>query len=401
MAHPLLFSPLQIRGLTLKNRIAVAPMQQYSGKNGFPTDWHLINAGRFAMGGAGLVILESTKVDRRGCGAVGDLGLWDDKFIEPLARIARFIKERGAAAGIQLGHTGRRARAKRPWEGDGPLTDPTCVDDWDQWQPVAPSPIAYAGNWPTPHALTLDEVRQQVVLWGEAARRADRAGFDVIDIHGGHGYLIHQFLSSLTNHRDDEYGGSLENRMRFAIEASQEIRRHWPEDKPLFMRLSIEDDNGWGPTESIALARKLKEAGIDVIDCSSGGISSDKPNLYRAVELGYQADFSKQVREETPIMTMAVGLIVHGDQAEEILDSGKADLVAIGREMLNNPNWPLDAAQKLGCDPDFTHAPPQSGIWLARRNRRGFGSQPSTWQVGLRNAVPLEKAPDKASKTAQ
>jgi 2,4-dienoyl-CoA reductase-like NADH-dependent reductase (Old Yellow Enzyme family) len=383
MSDSVLFSPFKVRGLTLRNRVVVAPMQQYSGARGFPTDWHMVNAGRFAMGGAGLVIMESTKVDRRGCGCTGDLGLWDDGFIEPLARIARFIQDCGSAAGIQLGHTGRRARAKKPWEGDGPLTDPSCVDDWDDWRPVAPSPIAYAPNWPVPHALSNAEVKEQVKLWGTSARRADAAGFDVIEIHGGHGYLVHQFLSSLTNQRDDEYGGSLANRMRFAVEVAEEVRRNWPDHKPLFVRLSIEDGNGWDFEHSAQLVGALKAVGVDVIDCSTGGISADKGNLYRANELGYQVPYAARLRTECDILTMAVGLIVHGDQAESILRDGGADLIALARELLYNPNWPIDAAQKLGVDPDFSIAQIQSGIWLARRSRRGFGSQPSTWQAGV------------------
>lgn len=383
MTQSLLFSPLTIRDLTLKNRVVVPPMHQYSGENGFPTDWHMVNAGRFATGGAGLVIVESTKVERRGCGTIGDLGLWDDRFIEPLARIARFIKTNGAAAGIQLGHTGRRARTLRPWQGEGPLPRSPEIADWDAWEAIAPSAIAYGEGWPVPRALSKAEIKDVVEAWGQAARRAHLAGFDVIELHGAHGYLIHQFLSEVSNQRSDEYGGSESNRRRFALEVAESVRAHWPSGKPLFVRLSIEDDAGWGPEQNVALAKLLKTKGVDVIDCTTGGISSATPNFYRLTKLGYQVPYAERIRAEADIMTMAVGLIVHGDQAEAILQNSQADLVAVGREMLNNPNWTMDAAQKLGLDPNYDNVAPQVGFWLSKRAKRGFGSNPSTWQVGV------------------
>jgi 2,4-dienoyl-CoA reductase-like NADH-dependent reductase (Old Yellow Enzyme family) len=383
MTQRLLFSPFRTRDLTLKNRIAVAPMHQYSGEDGFPTDWHLVNAGRFAAGGAGLVIVESTKVERRGCGTLGDLGLWDDKFIEPLGNIAHSIKSYGAAAGIQLGHTGRKGKTRRPWEGDGPLPYQAQVKDWNEWDIVGPSSIPYADGWTVPRELRLDEISDAVEAWGKAAERAHRAGFDMIELHGAHGYLIHQFLSPEANQRTDRYGGSEANRMRFALEVVECVRRYWPESKPLFMRLSIEDEAGWGPAQNVALARELKLRGVDVIDCSTGGLTSKVPNFFRLNKFGYQVPYAEQIRREADIMTMAVGLIIHGDQAEEILQHGQADLVAVGREFLNNPNWAMDAAQKLGVDPNYNSALPQFGYWLAKRDKRGFGCKPSTWQNGL------------------
>lgn len=385
MKETLLFSPMQLRGVELKNRIVVAPMHQYSAENGFPTNWHLVNAGKFAAGGAGLVIVESTKVERRGCGTLGDLGIWDDKFIAPLANIAQFIKANGAAAGLQLGHTGRKGKTKRPWEGDGPLPAETLaqVEDLKDWDIVAPSALPFGEGWITPRALERSEIPGAIDAWGKAAARADRAGFDVLEIHGAHGYLIHEFLSPEANQRTDEYGGSEANRMRFAIEVVESIRAHWPQSKPLFMRLSIEDEAGWGPPENVRLAKILKTKGVDVIDCSTGGLTSKVPNFFRLSEYGYQVQFADQIKHEADIMAMAVGLIIHGDQAEAILQSKQADLIAVGREFLNNPNWAVDAAHKLGADPTFSQAPPQFGFWLAKRARRGFGGNPSTWQNGI------------------
>jgi 2,4-dienoyl-CoA reductase-like NADH-dependent reductase (Old Yellow Enzyme family) len=261
MSTPLLFTPLTLRGLTLKNRVVVAPMHQYAGVKGFPTDWHLMNAGRYAAGGAGLVIVESTKIERRGCGTVGDLGLWDDAFIPQFARIVDLIHLSGAAAGIQLGHSGRKSRTGRPWEGGKPLQASADIDDWDGWQLVAPSALPADSGSPVPHALTLAEIGEVVERWGKAAARAQRAGFDVVEIHGAHGFLIHQFLSPRANQRTDAYGGSDENRMRFALEVAESVRANWPDDKPLFMRLSVDDDAGWSPAHSVELARLLKQRG--------------------------------------------------------------------------------------------------------------------------------------------
>jgi 2,4-dienoyl-CoA reductase-like NADH-dependent reductase (Old Yellow Enzyme family) len=383
MSGLLLFSPMTIRGMTLRNRIVVPPMHQYSAVKGFPTDWHLMNAGKFAAGGAGLVVVESTKVERRGCGTVGDLGIWDDAFIAPLSRLAAFIREQGAAAGIQLGHSGRKARARRPWEGDGPLQRTTDIDDWDAWSPVAPSAIAHSDKWPTPRALERREVKDLVQAWGQAARRAHEAGFEMLELHGAHGYLVHEFLSERSNQRTDEYGGSEANRMRFIAEVTESVRTYWPAEKPLFVRLSVEDKAGWGPEQSARLASLLKGKGVDVVDCSSGGITDQAPILGAEIKYSYQVPLSEYIRRHADIMTMAVGLIIHGDQAEQILQNGQADLIAVGREILNNPNWPLDAALKLGVEGPFRNVPPQFGYWLGVRARRGFGTQPSTWQVGL------------------
>ena len=389
MAQPLLFTPLAIKSVTLKNRVVVAPMHQYSALAGHATDWHLVNAGRYAQGGAGLVIMESTKVARNGCGTVGDLGLWEDKFIPALARCSHFIKAHGAVAGIQLGHSGRKARLSRPWEGGKPLTgsEPE-IYDWDGWELVAPSAVPHTETSPTPRALSVPEVRDLVAKWGEAALRAAQAGFDLLEIHGAHGYLVHQFLSPVSNLRNDHYGGSELNRMRFALEVAECVRAAWPGDKPLFMRLSCEDDAGWGLSESIKLARRLKGIGVDVIDCSSGGTLGHSPmDGARAKKYGYQVPYAEKIRREADIMTMAVGHIVHADQAEAILRHARADLIALAREIMHNPSWPMDAAQKLGADPGFRLVPPPYAYWLAKRANSGFEGTPSTWSKGLGEAA--------------
>jgi 2,4-dienoyl-CoA reductase-like NADH-dependent reductase (Old Yellow Enzyme family) len=385
MNETLLFSPLRIRDVEIKNRIVVPPMLQYVAERGFPTPWHITNAGKFAAGGAGLVIVESTKVERRGCGTVGDLGIWDDKFIAPLRDIASFIKSNGAAAGIQLGHTGRKGKARRPWEGDETLSaqELAVVDDVDGWGLIGPSALAFGNGYFTPRALERHEIPDAIDAWGKAAARADQAGFDVVELHAAHGYLIHSFLSPEANQRTDDYGGSEANRMRFAIEVAESVRANWPAPKPLFVRLSIEDEAGWGPAENARLVRIFKTKGVDVIDCSTGGLNSKVPNFFRLNEYGYQVQFADYIRREADIMTMAVGLIIHGDQAEAILQDKKADLVAVGREFIHNPNWAMDAAQKLGVDPTFSAVPPQMGYWLEKRARRGFGGNPSTWQKGI------------------
>jgi 2,4-dienoyl-CoA reductase-like NADH-dependent reductase (Old Yellow Enzyme family) len=383
MTQPLLFTPLGIRDVTLKNRVVVAPMHQYSGIRGFPTDWHLMNAGRFAAGGAGLVIIESTKVERRGCGTVGDLGLWHDDFIPHFKRLADFIRQHNAVPGIQLGHSGRKARRFRPWEGGAPLTPQPEVDDWEAWELVAPSALPGGRKDPEPRALSRDEIPHVVEAWGNAARRADEAGFDHLEIHGAHGYLIHQFLSPMANVRNDDYGGSELNRMRFAIEVVEAVRANWPDHKPLFMRLSVQDGAGWGPDESIRLARIVGPKGVDVIDCSSGGMTGAPVVGDGPVTYGYQVPYSERLRKEANVMSMAVGLIVHADQAEAILQEGRADLIALAREILYNPNWPMDAAQKLGVDKDFAIVPPPQAYWLSKRASSVKDIVPSTYRQGL------------------
>jgi 2,4-dienoyl-CoA reductase-like NADH-dependent reductase (Old Yellow Enzyme family) len=376
----MLFSPLELRDLTLKNRVVIAPMHQYSGIDGYPTDWHLMNAGRFAVGGAGLVFIESTKVERRGCGTVGDLGLWDDSYIPHFKKLSDFIRGQGAASAIQLGHSGRKARRFRPWEGGKPLQPSPEIKDWDDWELVGPSAEAANDADPTPRALARSEIPELVERWGKAAARVEAAGFDVLEIHAAHGYLLHQFLSPKANRRNDEYGGSEANRMRFAIEVVECVRANWPDNKPLFLRLSVEDGAGWGPEQSVALARLVKPLGVDVVDCSSGGLRGSPVVEADKIGYGYQVPYAEQIGREADIATMAVGLIVHAEHAEEILQAGHADLIAIAREALYNPNWPVDAAHKLGVEAPFAIMPSQYDYWLAKRESAAKGYTPSTYR---------------------
>jgi 2,4-dienoyl-CoA reductase-like NADH-dependent reductase (Old Yellow Enzyme family) len=372
-----LFQSYQIRQVTLRNRIVASPMLTYSANGGHVNDWHVVHLGKVAAGGSGLVFMESTKVDPHGCSTARDAGIWKDEFVPALKRITAVIRSQGAVPGIQLSHSGRKARRSLPWEGRAPMDSCPGVDHGETWELFAPSAIAHTPKYAVPRAMSQGDIDRLVEAWGQAARRADEAGFDVVEIHGAHGYLIHQFLSSQANQRTDRYGGSLENRMRFALEIVQRVRQSWPASKPLFFRVSAVDECGWRIEDSVALAKALKPHSVDVIDCSSGGMG-EQSTTETALSYGYQVDYAQKIRAQAGIPTMAVGLIVHADQAEEILRSGKADLIALGRELLHNPNWPLDAAQKLGIDAPFAHIAPSYGYWLEKRarNRR---ITPSTW----------------------
>jgi 2,4-dienoyl-CoA reductase-like NADH-dependent reductase (Old Yellow Enzyme family) len=379
----LLFSPLAIRGLTLRNRIALSPMLTYSATNGYANDTHLAHLAKFAVGGAGLVMVESTKIDPRGCSTPRDLGLWKDEFVPGMRRIVELVKSYGAACGIQLGHSGRKARRSVPWEGRVPLTD-ECpgVDHGERWELIGPSAIAHDATYQAPREMTQADIAAMVEAWSQGARRAEEAGFDVVEIHGAHGYLIHQFLSASANRRTDRYGGPLENRMRFAVEVARGVRRRWPAHKPLFLRVSAVDETGWSIEDSVVLARTLGEHGVDVIDCSTGGMAdatpAASPDCY-----GYQVKYAQAIRRGSGVKTMAVGLIVHADQAEAILQAGDADLVALGREYLVNPNWALDAALKLGVPAPYAQLPPVFGHYLGRRQRAFAGLRSSTCQTGI------------------
>jgi 2,4-dienoyl-CoA reductase-like NADH-dependent reductase (Old Yellow Enzyme family) len=379
-----LFTPLTIRGITLRNRIVLSPMLTYSADNGHVNDWHLAHLAKFAAGGAGLVFMESTKIDPAGCSTPRDTGLWKDEFVEPLKRITALIKRNGAVPGIQLGHSGRKARRSVPWEGRVPMANAPGVDHGVVWELIGPSAIAHDPKYAVPREMSRDDIRAAAEAWAQGARRAHEAGFDVLEIHGAHGYLIHQFLSSTANHRTDEYGGSLEARMRFAVEVVQRVREVWPQEKPLFLRVSAVDETGWTIDDSIALARTLKAHGVDVIDCSSGGMGDGATASEQAPAYGYQVPYARAIRAGAGIMTMAVGMIVHSDHAEEIVESGSADLVALGREFLHNPHWPIDAAQKLGVEAPFSGIPPAYAYFLEKRSKLGFG-KPSTFQTAMRD----------------
>ena len=340
MAH--LFDPLTIRDLTLANRVVVSPMCEYSSTDGFANDWHFVHLGSRAVGGAGLVLTEATAVLPEGRISPQDLGIWSDKHVEPLARVVRFIHEQGSVAGMQLAHAGRKASTYRPWEGNGAV--PESEGGWKKV--VAPSALRFADNYPMPQALTNDGIQEIIAAFAAAARRACDAGFRVIEIHGAHGYLIHEFLSPLSNQRDDAYGGSFENRTRFIREIVVAVRSSWPKDAPLFVRISATDwvEGGWDIRQSVELARGLKELGVDLVDCSSGGTV---PHADIPVGPGYQTAFAEQIRREAGIMTGAVGMITSPVQAEHIIATGQADAVIIAREFLRDPYWPLRAAREL------------------------------------------------------
>lgn len=385
MATPLLFTPMEIRGVKLKNRVVIAPMHQYAAVEGFAQDWHVMNAGRYAAGGAGLTFVESTKADRRGCGTIGDLGAWRDEHVPGLKRLADIIRANGSVPAIQLGHSGRKARRFRPWEGGAPLTQEAAeaegLKDWSAWELVSASDRPHKQD-PAPRALTTAEVKDVVALWGQGARRVLEAGYDVLEIHGAHGYLVHQFLSPVTNVRNDEYGGTEENRRRFLMEIVEEVRRFWPDDKPLFLRLSVEDNAGFGPDQSVNVAKAVAPLGVDVVDCSSGGMTGSPTLNAGPVTYGYQVPYAARLRKDGGVMSMAVGLIVHADQAEEILQTGDADLIAIAREAMYNPNWPMDAAAKLGAAPETASTPPAVDYWLQKR-ASAVDITPSTFGPGI------------------
>jgi 2,4-dienoyl-CoA reductase-like NADH-dependent reductase (Old Yellow Enzyme family) len=371
-----LFEPLTIRGVTLPNRIVVSPMAQYSAVDGFITDWHFAHFSKFALGGAGLVFTEAAKVERRGLGTVGDMGIWKDEHIPNLRRLTDFIKAQGAVPGIQLNHAGRKAGTYKPWDGFGPLDRTVPVEGEEHWPVIGPSAVEYLAGWPLPRAMIKDDIEEVKINWVRAAQRALAAGFEVLEVHGAHGYLIHEFLSPASNQRTDEYGGSLANRMRFALEICEAVREVWPQDKPLFFRVSAVDEGGWQLDDTVVLARELKARGVDVLDCSASGISIRSPTASREkLKPGFQVPYAERVRKDADVMTMAVGLILHARQAEQILVDGRADLVAIGRELLANPFWPAHAARELGADLDYARMPVQYGWWLNRRDKTGYAKE--------------------------
>ena len=368
-----LFTPLRLRDVTFKNRVMVSPMAQYSAIDGAVTDWHFTHFAKFAIGGAGLVCMEASKVEPRGLGTVADQGLWSDQHVHGIRRIADFLHSMGAVAGIQLNHAGRKAGTYKPWEGFGPLDRARPVEGREHWEVIAPSAVAYLEGWPMPRAMTSEDIAVVIEAFAQAARRADEAGIDVIELHGAHGYLVHQFLSPASNTRTDRYGGSLDNRMRFALEITQAVRKVWPENKPMFFRVSAQDEGGWSLDDSVILAGELKARGVDAIDCSSGGINVRSPTAAATSRrLGFQVPFAERIRRAADIPTIAVGLILNPAQANAIIEQGQADLVAIGREMLYNPFWAVHAAKALGADPQFKNMPPQYGWWLDRRARTGY-----------------------------
>ena len=343
-AVSVLFSPLTLRGSTFRNRVFVSPMCQYSSVDGFANDWHLVHLGARAQGGAGLVMVEATAVVPEGRISPSDMGLWTERHAQALAPVARFIREQGAAPAIQLAHAGRKASTAAPWDGGGPV----AVENGG-WIPVAPSAYAFDDASLVPVALTAEAIGVLSLRFADAAKRALGAGFEVVELHFAHGYLAHSFLSPLSNKRTDRYGGSLENRMRFALETAAAVRAVWPERLPLFARVSATDwaEGGWDLAQTIELAKRLKELGVDLVDCSSGGAV---PGAKIPVGPSYQVPFAEAVRREAGIATGAVGMITEPAQAEEIVASGKADAVLLARQFLREPYWTRRAALTLGAD---------------------------------------------------
>ncbi len=349
MSHPL-FTPLQLRSISLSNRIGVAPMCQYSAHDGFASDWHLVHLGARAQGGAGLIIQEATAVLAEGRISSGDLGIWNDAHVPALDRIVQFIHSQGSRAAIQLAHAGRKACTPIPFAGADPLSPADGA-----WQPVAPSALAFAPGYALPQALDQAGIKAIVNAFALAARRAFKAGYDTIEIHAAHGYLLHQFLSPLANQRTDTYGGSFQNRTRFTLQVVDAVRAEWPAHLPLLIRISATDwvPGGWSVDESVQLARLLREHGVDLVDVSSGGMV---PDAQIPTGPGFQVEFAARTRREAAIPTAAVGLITEPAQADAIVEKGEADLVLLGRELLRNPYWPLHAAAALG---EATRWPPQ------------------------------------------
>ncbi len=341
---PKLFSPLTLRGVTFRNRVFVSPMCQYCATDGVPNDWHYVHIGSRAVGGAGLVMAEATAVTPEGRISPADIGLWNDSQAAAFARISAFIASQGAIPGMQLAHAGRKASTAPPWKGGHPVAAGA-----GGWRPVAPSPIPFAPGHPIPLELSTGEVDQLVKGFADAAGRALQAGFKVVEVHMAHGYLLHEFLSPLSNHRNDEYGGPLKARLNFPLKVAAAVRRVWPDSLPVFIRISATDwvDGGWDLEQSIAFAQKLRETGVDLIDCSSGGMV---PDAKIPAGPGFQVPFSAAIRRQAQIATGTVGLITHAQQAEQILVCEDADAVFLGRAMLRDPYWPLHAAKELGAD---------------------------------------------------
>ncbi|MDB5626457.1 MAG: NADH:flavin oxidoreductase/NADH oxidase [Tardiphaga sp.] len=371
MTQPQLFSPFTLRGVTAKNRIVVSPMCQYSAIDGVANDWHLVHLGKFAQGGAGIVMVEATAVAENGRITHGDVGLWQDGQTAPLKRIADFIRDQGSVPAIQLAHAGRKASMQRPWYGNAALTDADKARGDMPWQVVAPSPIPMDDGWLTPQEMTDTDMATLRDQWRLATLRAVEAGYELLEVHCAHGYLLHEFLSPLSNKRTDSYGGDRAGRMRYPLDIIETVRAVWPDNLPLSVRISSVDGVAGGIEieDSLAFVREAKARGADVIDCSSGGLMGSATAARIPRGYSFQVPYAEAIRTQAEIPTMAVGLILHPQQAEEVIAKGQADLVAIGREVLFDPNWPLHARLSLNeSNGDvFADWPKQYGWWLERR----------------------------------
>jgi 2,4-dienoyl-CoA reductase-like NADH-dependent reductase (Old Yellow Enzyme family) len=372
MTAPLLFQPLRLRGLELRNRVVIAPMGTYTAQDGLFSDWHHVHYGKLAQGGAGLVFVEATAIAPEGRVTHGCAGLWSDAHVAPLRRIVDFARSAGVAVGIQLAHGGRKACMQRPWYGNSQIGPADIARGDLPWDVVGPTNEPWGPGWLEPRAMTKADLEAVKGRYRDAIARAAAAGMDVVELHGAHGYLLHSFLSPFNNQRNDAYGGDLAGRMRFPLDVAAVAREVWPRDRPLFWRVSAVDGINVGLQlgDTIVFAKELKKIGVDVIDCSSGGMLLPKGASLVSRLPGFQVPFAEAIRREAEISSMAVGLIREARFAEQILQEGKADLIAIAREALYNPNWPQHAALELGADPDWDLWPEQYGWWLKRRDRQ-------------------------------
>lgn len=389
---PLLFTPLTFGDVTLRNRVLVSPMCQYnSDREGSPWDYHLVHLGQFAMGGAALVFCEETAVEFRGKKSYHCAGIYDDKHISQYLRINDFLRAHGAVPGIQLGHGGRKGSGRPPWEGYRALTDADAANGEAPWQTVSSSPVPFGEGAPVPHELSVAEIKQCVAAWREATMRAADAGYDVVEVHAAHGYLIHQFLSPLVNQRSDGYGGDLKGRMRFCMEVIEAVRSAWPRNKPVFVRFSAVDGSGpaWTLEDTIVIAKAAKERGVAVVTPSSGGIGGAGSATLVARVPGYHVPFAKRVREEVKIPTIAVGFITEAKQAEQILQEGSADLIGIAREFLWDPYWTVHAARELNVPGYHDLLPRTYAWWLKRRDLIR-----EVTQEAARGTAPISITPD-------
>jgi 2,4-dienoyl-CoA reductase-like NADH-dependent reductase (Old Yellow Enzyme family) len=387
-ARPMLFEPLTIRGLALKNRLVVPPMVHYRAEAGNTCGtFHVVHLGRYALGGFGLVFVEATAVEPVGLINEHDLGIWNDAQMESFKPLIAFMKRQGTAIGIQLAHGGRKASSQTAMQGMGPLTEENLRAGAKSWQPVGPTAEPVAKGWLTPRQLTTAECKAMVSTWANAARHAVGAGFDTIEIHTAHGYLLASFLSPVSNTRNDEYGGDRAGRMRLPLEIAEAVRREMPASMPLFVRVSAVDGTaeGWNMDDTVVFARELKARGVDVIDCSSGGISGSATAAQVPRSLGFQVPFAERVRHEADIPTMAVGIILEAQQAERILENKQADLIAIGRQSQFNPNIAHHWAHELGINARFEDWSPEFGWWLEKRIRTLEGFATPTGVVTYRS----------------
>ena len=373
MTTPLLLTPLTVRGVTLKSRIVISPMATYSAVDGLAGDWHLGHYARLALGQPASVMVEATAVTAQGRITNGDLGLWSSAHVPPMRRLAGFMKAQGVSPSIQLAHAGRKGSMQRPWHGNGPIGPADIARGDKTWDIVGPTAEPMDEGYIAPHALTPSELHQLAAAWGDAAARAVEAGFEIVEIHNAHGYLAHQFLSPISNKRNDAYGGDFDGRTRFPLMIAEAVRAAVPKATPVFLRVSAVDgiDGGWSMDDTVAYARALKERGIDLVDCSSGGLKGSATTARIQRTWGFQVPFAERVRREAGVLSMAVGLILDAHHAEDVLQRGQADLIAIGREALVNPSWPQMAEIALGTRPvdAMDRWPEQYSWWLKHRER--------------------------------